>query len=462
MASRFGMKQNAKKIQKNRFKKYIMSKSFYIKTYGCQMNVYDSDVLKDSLISQGWQEADMPENADLAILNTCHIREKAAEKVYSEVGRLRKIKLTRSKMQIAVAGCVAQAEGQEMIARAPAIDFVVGPQAFHLLPEMISHAEAESQKKSSIATEFLTHQKFAHLALGMKRQSSVSAFLTIQEGCDKFCSFCVVPYTRGQEVSRAVADIVQEAEKLAAGGAREIILLGQNVNAFKYRAPDGKIWKLADLLSRLAALPTLHRLRYTTSHPKDMDEALIQAHRDNPKLMPFIHLPVQSGSDRILKKMNRRHDITHYREIIAALRAARADIALSSDFITGFPGETDEDFAATLDLVRQTGFAQAYSFKYSPRPGTPAARAQQIAEPIKRARLAELRALLDQQQMAFHQSLVGCQLDILMERPNMGKSPYGQSVHIKEMHNKGEQDKGEIMSVKIIAAAPHHLTGIAA
>ena len=450
MASRLGENLAAEKPQKNNF----MQKRFHIKTYGCQMNVYDSDALQNLLARQGWLNTLTADDADLVILNTCHIREKAAEKVYSEIGRLKKIKQARAaqnkKMQIAVAGCVAQAEGQEMIKRAPAIDFVVGPQAFHLLPKMI----AKNQPQNSVMTDFLTHQKFAHLAQTKPAKNPVSAFLTIQEGCDKFCSFCVVPYTRGQEVSRPAADIIAEAEKLIGAGAREIILLGQNVNAFKHQAPDGKIWALADLLNQLATLPGLQRLRYTTSHPKDMNDALIKAHKDNPKLMPFLHLPVQSGSDRILKKMNRRHSAADYQKIIRALRQARPDIALSSDFITGFPGETEQDFALTLDLVKQVNFAQAYSFKYSPRPGTPAARAPQIPEQVKAARLAKLQALLNQQQMMFGQNLVGKNLDILIEKPDMGKSPYGQSVYIK-----APQAIGTTISVSIIAAKPHHLVG---
>ena len=438
-----------------------MQKRFHIKTYGCQMNVYDSDALQNLLARQGWHSTPAADDADLVILNTCHIREKAAEKVYSEIGRLKKIKLARAaqnkKMQIAVAGCVAQAEGREMIKRAPVIDFVVGPQAFHLLPEMIAKDQRPahpSPAASPVATDFLTHQKFAHLAQTKLTKNPVSAFLTIQEGCDKFCSFCVVPYTRGQEVSRSACDIVAEAEKLITAGAREIILLGQNVNAFKHRAPGGKIWELADLLNHLATLPGLQRLRYTTSHPKDMNAALIKAHKDNPKLMPFIHLPVQSGSDRILKKMNRRHSAAEYLKIIRALRQARPDIALSSDFITGFPGETEQDFALTLDLVKQVHFAQAYSFKYSPRPGTPAARAPQISEQVKAARLAQLQALLNQQQMMFGQNLVGKNLDVLIEKPDRGKSPYGQSVYIKS-----PQTIGKTISVNITAAAPHHLVG---
>ena len=450
MASRLGENLAAEKPQKNNF----MQKRFHIKTYGCQMNVYDSDALQNLLARQGWLNTLTADDADLVILNTCHIREKAAEKVYSEIGRLKKIKQARAaqnkKMQIAVAGCVAQAEGQEMIKRAPAIDFVVGPQAFHLLPKMI----AKNQPQNSVMTDFLTHQKFAHLAQTKPAKNPVSAFLTIQEGCDKFCSFCVVPYTRGQEVSRPAADIIAEAEKLIGAGAREIILLGQNVNAFKHQAPDGKIWALADLLNQLATLPGLQRLRYTTSHPKDMNDALIKAHKDNPKLMPFLHLPVQSGSDRILKKMNRRHSAADYQKIIRALRQARPDIALSSDFITGFPGETEQDFALTLDLVKQVNFAQAYSFKYSPRPGTPAARAPQIPEQVKAARLAKLQALLNQQQIMFGQNLVGKNLDILIEKPDMGKSPYGQSVYIK-----APQAIGTTISVSIIAAKPHHLVG---
>ena len=364
-------------------------KRLHVITWGCQMNVYDSGRMADVLAPLGYVPTDAPENADMVILNTCHIRERATEKVFSELGRLREIKDARktggAATILAVAGCVAQAEGAEIIARAPYVDLVLGPQTYHRLPEMV--ARAARAGKSVIDTDFPAETKFDFLP-EIAAPQGVTAFLTIQEGCDKFCSFCVVPYTRGAEMSRPAAGIIAEARRLVAQGAREITLLGQNVNAWHGEAPDGSIWGLGRLARALAEIDGLLRLRYTTSHPRDMDDDLIAAHRDIPALMPFLHLPVQSGSDRVLEAMNRRHTVADYRRLIDRLRDARPDLALSSDFIAGHPGESEEDHQATLQLIREIGFAQAFSFKYSPRPGTPAAGARgQIAEAIKDRRL---------------------------------------------------------------------------
>lgn len=346
-------------------------RKLYVKSFGCQMNVYDSQRMADTLAKEGFIETQDPADADLVILNTCHIREKAAEKVYSELGRLRKSKQEQgSDTMIAVAGCVAQAEGAEIMRRAPVVDLVVGPQSYHRLPELLRQARAGERV---VDTEFPTEDKFDHLpapSARATRKRGPAAFVTVQEGCDKFCTFCVVPYTRGAEVSRDVAKILSETRQLLAQGVREITLIGQNVNGFHGQGPDGKVWGLARMLEALAELDGLERLRYTTSHPRDMDDDLIRAHRDLPQLMPYLHLPVQSGSDRILRAMNRKHGREMFFDIIARMREARPDIALSSDFIVGFPGETDADFEDTMDLVRRIGFASAYSFKYSPRPGT--------------------------------------------------------------------------------------------
>jgi tRNA-2-methylthio-N6-dimethylallyladenosine synthase len=422
-------------------------KRVYIKSYGCQMNVYDSDRMADVLAPEGFERAESPEEADLVLLNTCHIREKAAEKVYSEIGRLRKLREERAKsgqdMMLGVAGCVAQAEGEEIIRRAPAVDLVFGPQSYHRLPALLqdvaSHRRA-GKGAGIVDTAFPEEEKFDHLPKPPRRitrQRGASAFLTIQEGCDKFCTFCVVPYTRGAEYSRAVADILEDARAMAAAGVREITVLGQNVNAYHGLAPDGSEAGLAALLRALASVEGIDRLRYTTSHPRDMDDALIDAHGELPELMPYLHLPVQSGSDRILQLMNRKHGRDRYLEIIDHVRAVRPDIAVSSDFIVGFPGETDADFEATLDLVRKVGFAQAYSFKYSPRPGTPAATMEApVPNDVATKRLAALQAILREQQTAFCNGLVGQTMDVLLERAGrkegqlVGRAPYLQPVNV--------------------------------
>jgi tRNA-2-methylthio-N6-dimethylallyladenosine synthase len=443
-----------------------MTKRLFIKTYGCQMNVYDSARMAELMAPLGYAAAATPEGADLVILNTCHIREKAAEKVFSELGMIRRLKAARARqggrMIVAVAGCVAQAEGEEILERAPFVDLVVGPQAYHRLPEMVTRAAAERV----LDTSFPTEPKFDYLP-ETSATAPVSAFLTVQEGCDKFCTFCVVPYTRGAEYSRPAEAVIAEARRLAAAGAREITLLGQNVNAYHGAAPangttGGGEWGLGDLIGALARIPGLARLRYTTSHPRDVDDGLVAAHRDVPELMPFVHLPVQSGSDRVLAAMNRRHTVDQYRGIVERLRQARPDLALSSDFIVGFPGETEADFRATLDLVREIGFAQAFSFKYSPRPGTPAANsADQVPEPVKAERLALLQTLINEQRRAFNQSWVGRVLPVLLEKPGrhagqlVGRSPYLQSVHAEA----GLGRIGEIVPVTIRAAEPNSLAG---
>ncbi|WP_428699190.1 tRNA (N6-isopentenyl adenosine(37)-C2)-methylthiotransferase MiaB [Stappia sp.] len=431
----------------------------FVKTYGCQMNVYDSERMTDALVPQGFSATDSVEDADLIILNTCHIREKAAEKVYSELGRLRKLKAARAESgkqtMIGVAGCVAQAEGEEIARRAPVVDLVFGPQTYHRLPELVTRARAG---ESVVETEFEIEAKFRHLSTPSTapapsgRRGPVAAFLTVQEGCDKFCTFCVVPYTRGAEVSRDVDQIVAEAERLAARGVREVTLLGQNVNAWHGAGPDGRAWGLGELLHRLAGVEGLDRLRYTTSHPRDMDDALIAAHRDLPEVMPYLHLPVQSGSDRILKAMNRRHTRDDYFRLIDRIREGRPDLALSCDFIVGFPGETDADFRDTMDLIERVGFASAFSFKYSPRPGTPGATMDDhVPEPVMNARLQELQALVAHQQKAFNESLVGTTCDVLVEKRGRnpgqvtGRSPWLQPVQI----DADESLIGEIVTVEI-------------
>ena len=417
-------------------------KRLYIKTYGCQMNVYDSERMKDVLTPLGYEPADAPEGADLVILNTCHIREKAAEKVYSELGRLRPLKEEKAAaggMTVAVAGCVAQAEGAEIMKRAPVVDLVVGPQTYHKLPELI--AQAHRARGEALDTEFEVEDKFDRLA-GERQVEGYSAFVTVQEGCDKFCTFCVVPYTRGAEWSRPVDQIVAEVRGLAAQGVREVTLLGQNVNAFHGEPPAGREadgpWGLGQLVRHIALIGGIERIRFTTSHPRDMDDDLIAAFADEPKLMPYFHLPVQSGSDRILKAMNRQHTADEYIAIIERLRAARPDIAISGDMIVGFPGETDADFEATLDLVRAVNYASCFSFKYSRRPGTPgAAMVPQIDEAVKGERLAVLQELLNAQQVAFNESQIGRTLPVLFEKPGRqdgqlhGRSPYLQAVHVE-------------------------------
>lgn len=435
----------------------------FIKTYGCQMNVYDSDRMGEVLSERGYVTTQTVEDADLVILNTCHIREKAAEKVYSELGRLRRLK-SRSEhdMKIAVAGCVAQAEGEEIVRRAPVVDLVFGPQTYHRLPDLLDrHGETGA---AVIETELPVDEKFEALdtpaAKPVKR--GVAAFLTVQEGCDKFCTFCVVPYTRGAEFSRPAGRILAEARKLVDAGVREITLLGQNVNAWHGEGLAGHAWSLGHLLNALSDIDGLERLRYTTSHPRDMDDELIAAHGSNPKLMPYLHLPVQSGSDRILKAMNRKHTAGEYIDLVGRIRGARPDIAMSSDFIVGFPGETDADFAATMDLVRQVTYAQAFSFKYSPRPGTPASTdADQVPEDVKAERLAQLQSLLTAQQAAFNEACTGRVLDVLLEKPGrqtgqlIGRSPYLQSVFIES----GGNCIGDTVKVAIESVGPNSLTG---
>ena len=441
-----------------------MQKRLFIKTYGCQMNVYDSARMADLMAPLGYAPVASADGADLVILNTCHIREKAAEKVFSELGAIRRLKGARERqggrMLVAVAGCVAQAESDEIQRRAPFVDIVFGPQAYHRLPEMVARA-LDSAGEGILDTSFPAEPKFDYLPESAA-PPGVSAFLTVQEGCDKFCTFCVVPYTRGVEYSRPAAQIIAEAGRLVASGAREITLLGQNVNAYHGAAADGCEWGLGELIRSLARLPGLDRIRYTTSHPRDVDDGLIATHRDVPQLMPFLHLPVQSGSDRVLAAMNRRHTAGQYKRTVERLRAARPDLALSSDFIVGYPGESEDDFRATLDLVAEIGFAQAFSFKYSPRPGTPAATAaDQVPEAIKAERLAELQVLLQQQQRAFNQSCVGQVLPVLFEKPGrhlgqlVGRSPYLQSVHAAAAGDR----VGEIVPVLIRAAEPNSLAG---
>ncbi len=440
-----------------------MTKKLFVKTYGCQMNVYDSERMTELLAPLGYAPTHAPEGADMVVLNTCHIREKAAEKVYSELGRIRPLKAAREaeggRMIVAVAGCVAQAEGAEIMRRAPVVDLVVGPQAYHRLPELVARATRGAGEV--IDTDFPTEDKFD--ALPQERGvKGPTAFLTIQEGCDKFCTFCVVPYTRGAELSRPVVSVLDEARRLAEGGVREITLLGQNVNAYHGAGPDGGVWGLGELARALAALPGLERIRYTTSHPRDMDDTLIAAHREVPELMPYLHLPVQAGSDRILAAMNRQHTAEDYRRLVERIRAARPDMALSGDFIVGFPGETRADFDATLSLVREIGYAQAFSFKYSVRPGTPAAALEhQVPEPEKAERLAELQALLTAQARDFDQATVGRTVPVLLEKPGrhpgqlVGRSPYLQAVHL----DAGRHAIGDIVPVRIQEAMTHSLAG---
>src|SRR5204862_2038761 len=397
-------------------------RKLHIKSYGCQMNVYDAQRMVDTMANQGFFESATVEGADLVILNTCHIREKASEKVYSELGRLRVAKDEAArdgrKMNIVVAGCVAQAEGEEIIRRAPVVDVVVGPQSYHHLPQLLARAKSVGR---ALETEFPVEDKFGFLPPprpDASRARGISSFVTVQEGCDKFCTFCVVPYTRGAEVSRPVARIIDDVARLADNGVREITLIGQNVNAYHGEGPDGRTWPLGALLRRLAGIPGIVRLRYSTSHPRDVDETLIEAHRDLAALMPFVHLPVQSGSIRILAAMTRKHTVDGYRRVIDRLRAARQGIAFSSDFIVGFPGETEEDFLETLALVTQIGYAGAYSFKYSPRPGTPAADMQEMVPAAEMdERLERLQGLIDSQQSAFNLAAIGTIVDVLFERP---------------------------------------------
>jgi tRNA-2-methylthio-N6-dimethylallyladenosine synthase len=436
----------------------------FVKTFGCQMNVYDSERMTEALSLHGYAETPRIEDADLVILNTCHIREKAAEKVYSDLGRVRQVKEERHasghETLIAVVGCVAQAEGAEIAARAPIVDLVVGPQSYHRLPELLSRAR--TQTKAIVETTFPEEEKFAHLP-ERARSRSVTAFLTVQEGCDKFCTFCVVPYTRGMEYSRSVADIESEARRLVLSGVREITLLGQNVNAYHGEGPDGRAWSLAGLIRRLARIDGLERLRYTTSHPRDMCDDLIAAHAEEAKLMPYLHLPFQAGADRILAAMNRKHTAKDYLDLVARIRAAQPQIALSTDIIVGFPGETEAEFEQTLALAAQLGFAQAYSFKYSARPGTPAGKlADQIPDAVKTQRLARLQELLDSQQAMFNGKCVGQILPVLFEKPGrrpgqlVGRSPYLQAVHAQA----GPETLGRILPVEISSFGPNSLAGV--
>ncbi len=443
-----------------------MTRKLYVKSYGCQMNVYDSHRMADTLAPAGYVETATPDDADLIVLNTCHIREKAAEKVYSELGRMRTLKqaaaLEGRAVKIAVAGCVAQAEGAEIIRREKAVDLVVGPQSYHRLPEML--ARDGKVQEMQIDTEFPVEDKFGALAAPGRsaiRKRGVSAFITVQEGCDKFCTFCVVPYTRGTEVSRPVAKIVAEAERLADAGVREITLLGQNVNAYHGDDESGRASSLGRLMHRLAEIPGIARLRYSTSHPCDMDDDLIAAHRDLPALMPQLHLPVQSGSDRILAAMNRRHSRADYLRTVERLRAVRPDIAFSSDFIVGFPGETDEDFRDTLRLMDEVGFASAYSFKYSPRPGTPAAEMDQVPEAVKNERLQRVQDAIVRQQAVFMARCVGMTFDVLFEKIGrepgqiVGRSPYLQPVPVIAPQSL----IGEIAPVRITEVRTNSLAG---
>ncbi len=431
-------------------------RTVFVKAFGCQMNVYDGERMVDVLRAKGFQPSDTPEEADLVILNTCHIREKAAEKVYSELGRLRQLREKRRErgadMAIAVAGCVAQAEGEAMLKRAPAIDFIFGPQAIQRLPDLVERLDAG--ERHMVETDFPAEDKFAELDGKAKAPPAVppAAFLAVQEGCDKFCTFCVVPYTRGAEYSRPAADILREAERLVEKGAREITLLGQNVNAWHGEGLDGTTWNLARLLEELARIEALHALRFTTSHPNDMDGALVAAFAGNDKLMPYLHLPVQAGSDRILKAMNRKHTAQDYIRLIEEIRAARPDIAISGDFIVGFPGETEADFEATLALVEEVQYAHAYSFRYSPRPGTPAAALEeQVPEEVKRERLARLQELLAKQQREFNGRFLDKEFDLLLTGPGkhegqlVGRSPWLQAVHVPGVGHK----VGDIVRVRV-------------
>ncbi|MHB8883917.1 MAG: tRNA (N6-isopentenyl adenosine(37)-C2)-methylthiotransferase MiaB [Methylovirgula sp.] len=441
-------------------------RKLFIKSYGCQMNAYDAQRMADLLAPEGFEETPGFDDADVVILNTCHIRERAAEKIFSELGKLRKVKAARGAdglaTKIVVAGCVAQAEGGEILRRQKAVDLVVGPQNYHHLPDLLRGGGAAL---GGVDTEFPIEDKFDHLVAPRPertRQRGPSAFLTVQEGCDKFCTFCVVPYTRGAEMSRPVSAILAEAQDLVRAGVREFVLLGQNVNAYHGEGPDGRVWSLARLCARLAELPGLARLRYTTSHPNDMDDDLIAAHRDLPQLMPYLHLPVQSGSDTILAAMHRKHGRQKYLDVVARIKEGRPDIALSSDFIVGFPGESEADFEATLDLIQKIEFAATFSFKYSPRPGTPAADAQgQVDEAVKSARLARLQDLVETQRQTFNRAMIGRTVEVLFEKKGRhpgqiaGKTPYLQAVQI----DAPDLLIGEILPVEITGVGPNSLFG---
>ena len=448
----------------------MKQRKLYVKSYGCQMNVYDSHRMADLLAPEGFVETSGPEDADLVILNTCHIREKAAEKVYSELGRVRQLKESAARegrrVTVAVAGCVAQAEGAEIVRRAPVVDLVVGPQSYHRLPDLL--AREQRQKTGIVETEFPVEDKFSFLPPPSKaatRARGVTAFVTVQEGCDKFCTFCVVPYTRGAEVSRPVETILVEVANLAAAGVREVTLIGQNVNAYHGEDRDDRTCTLGRLLRRVADIPGIARVRYTTSHPRDVDDELIAAHRELPQLAPQLHLPVQSGSDRILEAMNRRHTRADYLRTIERLRAARPDLALTSDFIVGFPGETEADFGDTLRIVDEVGYAGAFSFKYSPRPGTPGATMRdQIPDDVKSERLARLQAAINRNQAAFNARCRGCRFDVLMEKPGRlpgqltGRSPYLQPVQVMAPAHL----IGEMVPVTITDVGTNSLFGVLA
>ncbi len=449
----------------------VASKRLYMRAFGCQMNVYDSERMGEQMSDLGYAETDDMADADLIVLNTCHIREKAAEKVYSELGRIRQIKSQREaqgkETVVTVAGCVAQAEGAEIVRRAPAVDLVVGPQSYHRLPELVHRTRLES--RAIVDTSFPEESKFEKLpersasrAGNRDLPRAATAFVTVQEGCDKFCTFCVVPYTRGAELSRPVARIADELKRLVSLGVREVTLLGQNVNGYHGEGPDGRAWTLAMLIRHLAQVAGIERLRYTTSHPRDMTEDLLAVHRDEPKLMPYLHLPFQAGADRILAAMNRKHTAADYLRLIERIRSARPDIALSTDIIVGFPGETEAEFKATLDLVEDVQFAQAYSFKYSARPGTPASTMDgQLDEAVKAERLQRLQDLLDRQQRSFNASCVGKTFPVLFEKTGrregqlIGRSPYLQSVHAEAQSAL----LGRIIPVEIMAAGPNSLSG---
>ena len=429
-------------------------KKLFIKTYGCQMNVYDSERMAETMGAQGYVTTDLAEDADLVLLNTCHIREKAAEKVFSDIGRLRPLKAANPDLRIGVTGCVAQAEGAEILRRMPLVDLVVGPQSYHRLPAMMDQV---AQGKRALDIDFALDDKFDHLTARPKIARGPTAFLTVQEGCDKFCAFCVVPYTRGSEVSRPADRIVQEARDLVAAGVREVTLLGQNVNAW-----HGDAGGLAALIAQLARIAGLERIRYTTSHPNDMDDALIAAHATEPKLMPYLHLPVQSGSDRILKAMNRKHTVAGYERLVERIRAARPDILLSGDFIVGFPGETEADFQATLDLINSVHYGMAYSFKYSTRPGTPAAEKLQLPDDVVADRLQRIQTLITLQQRATQQAMVGRIVNVLFEKP--GRMPgqmTGKSDTLHAVHAAGPDSMaGQIRSVRITGSATNSLGGV--
>lgn len=434
-------------------------KKLYVKTYGCQMNVYDSERMAETLGGQGYTQVDSPDGADMILLNTCHIREKAAEKIYSELGRFRPLKEANPDLKIGVAGCVAQAEGAEIMRRQPMVDLVVGPQSYHRLPAMEARV---AQGEKALDTDFPEEDKFAHLSSRPKAARGATAFLTVQEGCDKFCAFCVVPYTRGAEVSRPVARIVDEAKALVDRGVREITLLGQNVNAYHGTGLQGGDVGLAQLIAELDRIEGLARIRYTTSHPNDMTDDLIDAHASCEKLMPYLHLPVQSGSDRILKRMNRSHTAESYLRVIERIRAARPDIVLSGDFIVGFPEETDADFEDTLALIRAVRYGYAYSFKYSTRPGTPAAERPQVDPEVADARLQQMQALIFEHQREIQESMVGREVDVLFEKPGrdpgqmMGKSEYLHAVHVPD----ADVAVGDIRRVRIASAGRNSLGGV--